>query len=189
MTANSSQLEWIKYVYVCLSKQYITSTSKNISIKQHIEQQKNISMDRISIISLFLLGSIWLTICYCLNGFLCTYKILQLTEQNMYVQVIYRNLKFCTYVLHKRHGQFFGTHSRIFFLNSVGDTMFSNYAGKMHYIWSQTRYSFWAIYVSFNTSTLQCCAISKTVIAFLLGKHFCQYFRRHVIFYFKYFKC
>ena len=32
------QLEQIKYVSVCLSKQYITSTSKNISIKQHIKQ-------------------------------------------------------------------------------------------------------------------------------------------------------
>ena len=51
------------------------------------------------------------------------YKIFQLTEQNMYVQV--------TYVLHKRHGQFFGAHSQVFFLNSVGDTIFFNSVGKM----------------------------------------------------------
>ena len=37
-------------------------------------------------------------------------------------------------------------------------------------------------YMSFNASTLQRCAISisKTINAFLLGKYFCQYFRRHV---------
>ena len=40
LIANSSQLEQTKYVYICLSKQYITSTSKSISIKQHSKQQK-----------------------------------------------------------------------------------------------------------------------------------------------------
>ena len=29
-----------------------------------------------------------------------------------------RNPMFCTYVLHKRHGQFFGAHSKISYLNS-----------------------------------------------------------------------
>ena len=59
--------------------------------------------------------------------FLYMYKIFQLTEQNIYLQVTYRNPIFCTYVLHKRHGLFVGAHSRIFFsffLNSVGDTIF-----------------------------------------------------------------
>ena len=81
-------------------------------------------MDTISIISLFLLWSIWFTIYYCLNRFLYMYKIFQLTEQDMYVQVTYRNPMFCTRVLHKRHGQFFGVYSLIFFLNSVEDTTF-----------------------------------------------------------------
>ena len=81
-------------------------------------------MDVISIINLFLLGSIWFTIYHCLNRFLYMYKIFQLTEQNLYVQVTYRNPMFCTYVLHKRHGQFLGAHSRVFFLNNVGDTFF-----------------------------------------------------------------
>ena len=40
---------------------------------------------------------------------------------------------FCTYVLHKRHGQFLGVHSRIFFLNNVGDTIL-NSVGKMSHI-------------------------------------------------------
>ena len=69
-------------------------------------------------------GSIWFTIHYCLNRFLYMYKIFQLTEQNMYVQVTYRNPMFCTCALHKRHGQIFGAHSRIFFLNNVGNTIF-----------------------------------------------------------------
>ena len=59
------------------------------------------------------------------------FKIFQLTEQNMYVQVTYRNPMFCTYVLHKRHGQFVGAHSRIFVLKSVGDTILFNFVGKM----------------------------------------------------------
>ena len=96
-------------------------------------------MDAILIISLFLLGNIWFTIYYCLNKFLMfknmfknisTYR----TGQNMYVQVTDRNLMFCTYVLHKRHGQFFGAHSRNFFLNSIGDTIFFNSVGKMSHI-------------------------------------------------------
>ena len=41
---------------------------------------------------------------------------------------------FCTYVLHKRHGQFFGAHSQIFILNGVGDTIFFNSVGKMSHI-------------------------------------------------------
>ena len=62
------------------------------------------------------------------------FKIFQLTEQNMYVQVTYRKPMFCTYVLHKRHGQLFGAHSWIFFLNSVGDTILFNSVGKMSHI-------------------------------------------------------
>ena len=62
------------------------------------------------------------------------FKIFQLTEQYVYVQVAYRNPYFGTYVLNKRHGQFFGAHSRISFLNSVGDTMFFNTVGKMSHI-------------------------------------------------------
>ena len=106
------------------------------TVKQHIIQQKNITINAISIISLFLFGSIWFTSCYCLNRFLYMYKIFQLTEQNMYVQVTYRNPMFCTYVLRKQHRQFFWIHSRILFLNSVGDTIFFNSVGKMSHIWS-----------------------------------------------------
>ena len=51
------------------------------------------------------------------------YKIFQFTEQNVYVQVTYRNPVLCTYILHKRHGQFFGAHSRILFLTSAEDSM------------------------------------------------------------------
>ena len=43
--------------------------------KQHIIQQKNITINAISIISLFLFGSIWFTSYYCLNRFLYMYKI------------------------------------------------------------------------------------------------------------------
>ena len=59
------------------------------------------------------------------------FKIFQLTEQNMYVQVTYRYPMFCTCVLHKRRGQFVGAHSGIFVLNSVGDTFPFNFVGKM----------------------------------------------------------
>ena len=62
------------------------------------------------------------------------YEIFQLTEQNMYVQVTYRNPMFCTYVLHKRHEQFFGANSRIFLLNNVGDKLFFNSVGKLSHI-------------------------------------------------------
>ena len=57
------------------------------------------------------------------------YKIFQLAEQNMYLQLTYKYPMLCTYVLHKRHGQFFGANSRIFFFNSVGNTIFFNSAG------------------------------------------------------------
>ena len=86
-------------------------------------------MDAISIISIFLLETLWFTIYYYLNRFLYMFKIFQLTEQNMYVQVTYRNAMLCKYVLHKRHGQFFGGHSRMFFLNGVGDTILFNSVG------------------------------------------------------------
>ena len=52
----------------------------------------------------------------------------------MYVQVTYRNPVLCTYVLHKRHGQFFGAHSRILFLNNVGDIISFNSVGEMSHI-------------------------------------------------------
>ena len=81
-------------------------------------------MDAISIISPFVLESIWFTIYYYFNRFLHMHKIFQLTEQNIYVLVTYRNPMFCAYILYKRHGQFSGAHSRIFFLNSVGETIF-----------------------------------------------------------------
>ena len=42
---------------------------------------------------------------------------------------------------------------------------------------------------SFNTSTLQHCALFKTIIAFLVGKNSCQYFKRGFIVYFIYFIC
>ena len=137
MTANSSQLEQRKFDYFCLSKQYITSSSSISSITSiSIKQTKNISMDAIPIIILFLLESTWFTIYYYLNRFLYMFKIFQLTEQNMYVPVTYRNPMFCIYVLHKRRGQFFGAHSRIFFffLNSVGDTIFFNSVYRMSHI-------------------------------------------------------
>ena len=62
------------------------------------------------------------------------FKIFQFTEQNVHIQVTDTNPMFCTYVLHKRHGQFFGVHSRIFFLNSVGDIILLNSVGKMPHI-------------------------------------------------------
>ena len=86
-------------------------------------------MDAISMICLFLVKSTWFAIYYYLNRFLYMYKIFQLAEQNMYVQVTYRNPMFCAHLLHKQHGQFFGAHSQIFFFNSVGHTFFLNSAG------------------------------------------------------------
>ena len=41
---------------------------------------------------------------------------------------------FRTYVLHKRRGQFFGAHSRIFFLNSIEGTILFNSVRKMSHI-------------------------------------------------------
>ena len=61
------------------------------------------------------------------------YKISHVTEQNIYVQVTYRNPMFCPYVLNKGHGQFFGAHSQ-FFLNKVGDTISFNSVGKISHI-------------------------------------------------------
>ena len=43
---------------------------------------------------------------------------------------------FSMYLLHKRHGQFVRIHSRIFFLNSVGETNFFNSVGKMSCIFA-----------------------------------------------------
>ena len=60
---------------------------QKISLLGSILINKNISMDVISIISLFLLECLWFTIYCYLNRFLYIYKIFQLTEQNMYVQV------------------------------------------------------------------------------------------------------
>ena len=140
-------------------------TLQKISLLNNILNNKNIPVDAILIISLFLL---------CLNILLYIYKIFQLTEQTIYVQETQRNPMFCTYVLHKRHGQFFGAHLRILFLNSPGGPKLDIVAEP---------------YMSFNTSNLQHCAISKTIIVFLLGNYFCQYFRRHVAFHFKDFIC
>ena len=61
------------------------------------------------------------------------YKMFHLIEQNMSVQVTEIQ---CTYVLYKQHGQLFRTHSRIFFLSSVGETNFFNSVGKMAYMFA-----------------------------------------------------
>ena len=121
---------------------FLNSTYKVISIKQHFPINKylygrNIGYKYVSV------GSIWFTIYRCFNRFLYMYKISHVTQQKMYVQVIYRKPMFYIYVLYKRHGQFFGTPSRIFFLNNVGETTFFNsVAHNVPYFWSQTRYSF-----------------------------------------------
>lgn len=47
MSANSSQLEQVKYIYGCRSKQYIASFSKIISIKKHFLINKNLYGSRI----------------------------------------------------------------------------------------------------------------------------------------------
>lgn len=47
MSANSSQLEQVKYTYGCRSKQYIASFSKIISIKKHFPINKNLYGSRI----------------------------------------------------------------------------------------------------------------------------------------------
>ena len=129
-------------------------------------------MDAILIKSIFLLESVWFTIYYYLNRFLHMFKIFQLTEQNTYVQVTYTNPMFCTYVLHKRHGQFFVAHSRIVFLKSVGDTIFFNAVGKMRHIFGPKLDIVCEPYMTVLI-LLQRCAISKTIIAFFLGRYFC----------------
>ena len=129
-------------------------------------------MDAILIISIFLLESVWFTVYYYLNRFLHMFKIFQLTEQNTYVQVTYTNPMFCTYVLHKRHGQFFVAHSRIVFLKSVGDTIFFNAVGKMRHIFGPKLDIVCEPYMTVLI-LLQRCAISKTIIAFFLERYFC----------------
>ena len=103
---------------------------QKVSLLNNIVKAKNISMDAISIISLFLLESICFTIYYYLNRVLYMFKIFQLTEQNMQAQIPKRNPMFCTYVFDKRHGQFSGVRSRVFFLNSVN----FNSVGKLSHI-------------------------------------------------------
>ena len=61
-------------------------------------------------------------------------KYLDFQNQYMYIQLSYRNPTFCTYVLHKQHGQFFWVHSQIFFLNSIGDTILFNSVCKTSHI-------------------------------------------------------
>ena len=68
------------------------------------------------------------------------YKVLHATEQNIDAQVAYRNQMMCTYVLHKQHVNFFGAHSRIFFLNNVEDTIFFNSVHKMSHIFGPKLY-------------------------------------------------
>ena len=160
---------------------------QKISLSNNTLNNKNISLDAISIRSLFLLGSIWFTITASTYSFIC---VKFFTLQNKICT--YRKLKksnFCTYVLHKRHEQFFGDHLRIVILNSVGDTVFFHSVGKISHIFGPKLDIVSESNMSFNISTLQRCALSKTIIAFLLGNYFCQYFRRYVIFYFKHFIC
>ena len=67
------------------------------------------------------------------DSYICL-KYFKLQNKICTYRLTYRNSMFCTYVLHKHHGQFFGAHSRIFFLNSVGDTILLNSVGKMSHI-------------------------------------------------------
>ena len=129
-------------------------------------------MDAILIISIFLLESVWFTIYYNLNRFLHMFEIFELTEQNTYVQVTYTNPMFSIYVLHKRHGQFFGAHSRIVFLKSVGDTIFFNSFGKMRHIFGPKLDIVCEPYMTVLV-LLQRCAIPKTIIPFFLVRYFC----------------
>ena len=68
-----------------------------------------------------------------------------------------------------------GPFTNFFIFNSVGDTIFYNYVGKMSHIFGpkidivSEPYMAWH---GFNTSTLGRYAISKAIIAFLLGKYF-----------------
>ena len=78
---------------------------------------------------------------------------------------------FCTYILHQQHGQFFGAHSQFFCFNNLRYSIFLHSVDIL-YIWSQSRYKFWFTHDSFNTFTLQCCATSKIIIAFLVVFHF-----------------
>ena len=82
---------------------------------------------------LFLLESVWFCIYHCFNRFLYVYHATCYRTKTC-VQISYRNPMFCTYISYKRRGQFFGSHSRIFFLNNVGDTIFLNSIGKMSHI-------------------------------------------------------
>ena len=66
--------------------------------------------------------------------FFYNYKTRHVAEQNMYVRIAYRKPIFCIYVLHKRHGQFFGSHSQIIFLSNVGGTILRNYFGEKSHI-------------------------------------------------------
>ena len=66
--------------------------------------------------------------------FFYKYKTCHVTEQNMYVRIAYRKPIFCIYVLHKRHGQFFGSYSQIIFLSNVGGTILWNYFGEKSHI-------------------------------------------------------
>ena len=116
----------------CRFKRYITSISKNKSIKQRFPTNKHLHGRSIDLESISLRE--------------CTVYYLSLLQQiplyikhiccrtKTYVQITYRNPVFFTDVLHKRHGQFLGAHSRIFFLNKVGDVTFFNSSGKMSHI-------------------------------------------------------
>ena len=78
LTANSSQLESIKFIYGCRSKQYITIISKNISIKLHFPFNKDLYGRNIEH-KLFV--SLWFTICYYFSRFLYMYNISHVSEQ------------------------------------------------------------------------------------------------------------
>ena len=94
-----------------------------VSLLNIIFQLTNISMDAVSSIKSFLLGSVWFNIYHCFNRFLYMHNISHATEQKILL-IAYRNPILCTYVLHKRHGKFFGTYSQILFLNNVRDNIF-----------------------------------------------------------------
>ena len=88
-------------------------------------------MEGISSINLFLLWGVQFTsITASKDSFIC----ITCYSTKTYAQITYTNPMFCTYVLHKQHGQFFRAHSQIFFLNNIGDTIFFNSTGKMSHI-------------------------------------------------------
>ena len=128
-------------------------------------------MDAISIISIFPLESICFTIYYYLNRFLHMFKIF-FNLQNIISTYNLHKSMFSIYVLHKRHGQFFGAHSRIVFLKSVGDTIFFNSFGKMRHIFGPKLDIVCEPYMTVLV-LLQRCAIPKTIIAFFLVRYFC----------------